>query len=303
MWEILYIAASSRLPIVMPVVNRALSGPINIHNDHSDTMGARDSGWIQLYSENAQEAYDNVIQAFRIGEHRDVSLPVMPTLDGFILSHTMETLDVFEDDAVVKEFTGEYEPEHFLLDTDNPFTMGPLDLQNFYFEHKRQQVEGMTNAYRVVREIADEFAELSGRSYGYIEPYKLDDAECALVVLGSTCGTVKVAVDTLREKGVRAGLLKIRMFRPFPADEIIDALSGIAKVGVMDKACSFGIDGGPVFHEIRSCAYGKLDIPLKSYIYGLGGRDITVQHIMDIFEGLRSWDGDGDIVEFYGVRE
>lgn len=302
MWEILYIAASSRLPIVMPVVNRALSGPINIHNDHSDTMGARDCGWVQLYSENAQEAYDNLIQAFRIAEHKDILLPAMVTLDGFILSHTMETIDVFEDDARVQEFTGEYNPDMYLLDTDNPFTMGPLDLQDFYFEHKRQQVEAMRNVQEVVESVGKEYGELSGRSYGIFEEYKTEDAEFIAVAMGSTAGTVKVAVDTMREQGKKAGLLKLRMFRPFPGNEIVEALSGAKKVAVMDKACSFGLEGGPVFHEIRSFAYGK-DLHFKSYIYGLGGRDITVQQIIEIFDDLELSSPEDDIVQFFGVRE
>jgi len=302
MWEILYIASSCRLPIVMPVVNRALSGPINIHNDHSDTMGARDSGWIQLYSENAQEAYDNVIQAFRIAEHKDILLPAMVTLDGFILSHTMETLEVFKDDAEVQKFTGEYTPDMFLLDTDNPFTMGPLDLQDFYFEHKRQQVEAMRNVQDIVIDVGREYGELSGRSYGIFEEYKTEDAELIVVAMGSTAGTIKVAVDTMREQGKKVGLLKLRMFRPFPGNDIIKALSGAKKVAVMDKACSFGLEGGPLFHEIRSFAFGS-DIHLKSYIYGLGGRDITVQQITEIVDDMESSSPGDDIVQFFGVRE
>jgi len=304
MWEILYIAASCRLPIVMPVVNRALSGPINIHNDHSDTMGARDCGWIQLYSENAQEAYDNVIQAFRIGEHPDILLPVMVTLDGFILSHTMETLDVFENDADVRNFVGEYEPERHLLDTDNPFTIGPLDLQDFYFEHKRQQVEAMRKVQPVVEAVGKEYGELSGRAYGVYEGYRLDDASLVLVAMGSTAGTVKVAVDELRNEGKKVGLLKLRMFRPFPGPDIVKALSGAEKVGVMDKACSFGLEGGPLFHEIRSAAYPSGNRVLyKSYIYGLGGRDITVKQIKEIFADLESSSPEGEVVRFFGVRE
>lgn len=302
MWEVLYIAASLRLPIMMPVVNRALSGPINIHNDHSDTMGARDSGWVQIYSENAQEVYDNVIQAFRIGEHKEVFLPVMVTLDGFILSHTMETLDVFEDRAEVKKFVGEYDLGFSLLDTDNPITMGPLDLQDFYFEHKRQQVEAMRNVQAVVEAVGEEYGKLSGRSYGIFEEYKTADADNILVALGSTAGTIKVAVDRLREQGKKVGLLKLRMFRPFPGKDIVRALSGAKKVGVMDKSCSFGLEGGPVFNEIRSAAYGR-DMYFKSYIYGLGGRDITVQDMIGIFENLESFCPEDEIVEFIGVRE
>lgn len=302
MWEMLYIAASTRLPIVMPVVNRALSGPINIHNDHSDSMGARDSGWIQLHSENSQEAYDNVIQAFRIGEHKDIMLPVMPCFDGFIISHTMETLEVFEDKKPVQDFVGSYEPEHYLLDSDNPMTVGPLDLQDYYFEHKRQQVEAMRKAKQVIVDVHDEYGKLSGRTVGngIYEAYKVDDAELVIVALGSTAGTTKVAIDAMREAGKKVGLVKIRMFRPFPGDEIAEVLSGAKKIAVLDKSCSFGLEGGPLFNEIRSFT-GK-DIPMKSYVYGLGGRDINVQHLMDITDDLEKWDGD-EIVTYFGVRE
>ena len=302
MWEMLYIAASNRMPIVMPLVNRALSGPINIHNDHSDSMGARDSGWIQIFCENSQEAYDNTIQAFRIAEHKDIMLPIMVCLDGFILSHTMETLDIFEDDQKVKDFVGEYNPEHYLLDTEHPFTVGPLDLQDFYFEHKRQQVEAMRNVKDVLLAVGKEYGELSGREYGLFDTYKADDAELMLVILGSTAGTAKVAIDEMRAAGKKVGLLSLRMFRPFPGEEIIEVLNGAKKVAVLDKACSFGLEGGPLFHEIRSFAYGQ-DFLMKSFIYGLGGRDINVQHIIDITNELEQYSAGDDIVTFFGVRE
>ena len=194
MWEIVYIAASYRLPIVMPVVNRALSGPINIHCDHSDTMGCRDTGWIQLYSENAQEVYDNILQAIRIAEHPDVLLPVMVTFDGFIISHTVEVMEALED-VEARKWVGEYEPKYTLLNTDSPVTFGPLDLQDYYFEHKRQQVEAMSHAPDVIREVGRDYGKLSGRAYDLFERYELDDAELAVVALGSTCGTAKVAAS------------------------------------------------------------------------------------------------------------
>jgi len=306
MWEITYIAASSRLPIVMPVVNRALSAPINIHCDHSDTMGCRDSGWIQIYCENAQEAYDSAIQAFRIAEHPDVLLPVMFTQDGFILSHTVETLDLIEDEQV-KAFVGEYEPARPLLDIENPITIGPLDLQNYYFEHKRQQVEAMEKAMEVIPMIAEEFAEISGRKYGFIEPYKLDDAEIVLVGLGSTCGTAKDAVDAAREEGIKAGLLKLRVFRPFPHQIIVDALRHVRAVGVLDRCISFGLEGGPLFNEIRAAAYGaEFSLPMASFIYGLGGRDINAGEIVEVFRSLVSVKDTGEVKEvttFVGIRE
>ena len=284
MWEIVYIAASLRLPIVMATVNRALSGPINIHCDHSDTMGARDSGWIQLYSENCQEAYDNVIQAVRIAEHPDVRLPVMVTLDGFILSHTIEGLEVNDDDAV-KNFIGDYKPAQSLLDVGKPMTFGMFALQNYYFEFKKQQVDAMERAMRVIPEIGEEYGKLTGRSYGHLDTYGCDGAEVILVGLGSTMGTAKQAADEVREEdGIAAGVLKVRCFRPYPFDEIRKALAGADVVGVMDRAVSFGL-GGPLFNEVRSTLHGQAQ-PMVNFIYGLGGRDLSLDHARDIFRAL-----------------
>ena len=304
MWEILYIASSLRLPIVMPEVNRALSGNINIHCDHSDTMGARDAGWIQFFSENAQEAYDNVIQAFRIAEHKDVLLPAMATLDGFILSHTMETLDVFKNDQDVKDFVGEYSPAYSLLEKD-PITVGPLDLQDFYFEHKRAQYEAMTKVPAVVKEVAAEYKELSGREYGFVEKYLLDDADVAVVVLGSTAGTARTAIDNMRKKGIKAGMLKIRMFRPFPAEEVVEALTGVSAIGIMDRSISFGAQAGPVFLEMRCAAY-ETDLLFADFIYGLGGRDVPEAHVEDVIQRLVTIAEKGKVdklVDFIGVRD
>ncbi|KXS45819.1 MAG: pyruvate ferredoxin oxidoreductase, alpha subunit [Candidatus Frackibacter sp. T328-2] len=306
MWEIVYIAASTRLPIVMPVVNRALSGPINIHCDHSDAMGARDSGWIQLYAENAQEAYDNAIQAVRIGEHEDVRLPVMVNMDGFIISHAVESLELLADEDV-KEFIGEYTAEHTLLDTENPIAVGPLDLQDYYFEHKVQQAEAMENAQKVVVEVAKEYKNLTGRGFEYFEEYKLEDAEIAILALASTAGTAKAAVDKLREEGVKAGLLKLRMFRPFPAKEVAKALSGLKAVAVMDRADTFSTIGGPVFADVRSALYDvKSDVEAVNYIYGLGGRDTTVEDLEFAYNDLQGIVNSGEVnkrVKYLGVRE
>ncbi len=303
MWEIVYIAASYRLPIVMPVVNRALSGPINIHCDHSDAMGCRDSGWIQLYCENCQEVYDNVIQAFQIGENENVLLPVMVCLDGFILSHTMEVLETLEDEPV-KDFVGEYKPRYPLLDTDKPVTYGPLDLTDYYFEHKRQEIEAMINAPAVIEKVGKNFEKISGRPYGFLDEYKTEDAERIIVILGSAAGTAKQAADNLREKGEKVGVLKIRMFRPFPEKEIRKALAGAKAVAVLDRACSFGL-GGPVFHEVRSALYGQ-DTLLKSCIYGLGGRDTYVNDIEEVFGTLSGMCKKGesdDEISYIGLRE
>ncbi|MGI6698569.1 MAG: pyruvate ferredoxin oxidoreductase [Clostridia bacterium] len=306
MWEVLYIAASSRLPIVMPLINRALSGPINIHNDHSDSMGARDSGWIQLYSEDNQEAYDNIIQAVRIAEHKDVLLPVMVCMDGFIVSHSVENIELLETEKV-RKFVGTYEPDEYLLNAKYPITMGPLDLPPHYFEHKRQQAEAMRNAKKVILQIAEEYEKLTGRKYGLFEEYRMEDAEVGIVILNSSAGTAKEVVDKLRDEGVKAGLVKIRVFRPFPADEIAKALSGLKALAVMDKADSFSAAGGPVFAEVRSALYGaKADTDVISYIYGLGGRDVTMDDIEEVYRNLIDIAKTGKISETYnyvGVRE
>ncbi len=305
MWEMLYIASGMRLPIVMPVVNRALSAPINIHGDHSDSMGARDSGWIQLYSENAQEAYDNVIQAVRIGEHENVRLPVMVCMDGFIISHSIESME-FLPDEVVKEFVGEYKPLYPLLDVDNPVTYGPLVLPDYYMEFKRQQHEAMGNVKEVVLEVAKEFEKVSGRSYGLFEEYRLDDAEIIIVILNSAAGTAKDVVDQYRDKGVKVGLLKPRLFRPFPYKEVAEVLSGAKVVAVLDRADSFG-GFGPVYMEVASALTTNGARPLMlNRIYGLGGRDFMPEHAETVIEELKRVLDSGKIEkqkDYLGVRE
>lgn len=307
MWELLYIAASSRLPIVMATINRALSGPINIHNDHSDSMGARDSGWIQLYSENNQEAYDNMLMAHRIGEHPDVLLPVMVCQDGFITSHAIENIELLEDDKV-KTFVGEYKPEDYLLNKENPIAVGPLDLQPFYFEHKKQQSEAMKNAKKVILEVSAEFEKLTGRSYGLFEEYKTDDAEVVAVILNSTAGTAKHVVDELRAQGKKVGLVKPRVFRPFPVDELTACLSKFKAVAVMDKADGFNAAGGPLFTDVTSAMYAKglTDVKFINYIYGLGGRDVKTDDIEIVYNNLLEIAKTGKVESVYnylGVRE
>ncbi|MFH1843137.1 MAG: pyruvate ferredoxin oxidoreductase [bacterium] len=286
MWEVLYIAASLRLPIAMAVVNRALSGNINIHNDHSDAMGGRDTGWIQLWCENAQEAYDTGLMAFRIGEHKDVRLPVMVNYDGFIISHTADSLKMI-DDASAAAFIGKYRPAYSLLDVENPITVGPLDLTDYYFEHKISEIQAHQNAFGVVRDIQKEFGELTGRHYDFFETYRMEDAEQVLVILGSTAGTAKDVIDSYRERGVKIGLVKLRLFRPFPAKEIADVLAGAKVVGVLDKSASFGGFGGPVFTEIRSALYQSSQRPpVYNWIYGLGGRDTDLHQIAQVIDSL-----------------
>jgi len=306
MWEICYIAASYRLPIVMPLVNRALSGPINIHCDHSDSMGARDSGWIQLYSENCQEIYDNLVQAIRIAEDRKVLLPVMVTLDGFIISHAMERVEILEDEKVT-EFIGGYKNPYSLLNVDNPVTWGPLDLYDYYFEHKRQQIEAIEKAGEVIQRVGKEFKEISGRSYKLMENYRLEGADLVIVAAGSTAGTVKAVVNQLREEGLNAGILKIRAFRPFPVREVSQALKNAKAVAILDRSVSFGAQGGPIFLEIRSALFEEAKrVPVVNYIYGLGGRDIGIDEIKAVYKNLeRIADGKKieKLVGYLGLRE
>ena len=287
MYEVLYVAAASRLPITLAVVHRTLTGPININNDHSDSMGARDSGWIQLYAENNQEAYDNYLQAMRISETPDVRLPIMICQDGFITSHAVENILLEEDDAV-KKFVGEYEPEHALIGRDHPLAVGPYDTCPFCMEHKVQQAEAMKNAKRAVLEVAADFERTFGRHYGFFEEYRLEDAEIALVLIGSTAGTAKACIDELRKEGVKAGLLKVRMFRPFPAEEIAAALSHVKAVAVMDKSEGFSAEGGPLFAEVRSACYDLETRPrMINVVYGLAGRDGAVEDIRRVYSHLQ----------------
>ena len=291
MWEMIYIASSLRLPIVMSLVNRAVSGPLNIHNDHSDAMGARDSGWIQLFSENNQEAYDNTIMANRIAEHKDVLLPLMVCQDGFITSHSIENIELIEDEKV-KAFVGEYKPEHYLLDAENPMAIGPLDLQAYLFEHKAQQAIAMKNAKKVILEVAKDFEKMTGRKYGLFEEYKLDDAEYVIVCMNSTAGTTKAAIEDLRKQGIKAGLLKVRVFRPFPGEEIAKALSKAKAVAVLDKADSLNGQGGALYEDVVSGMYNEqLSIPTINYVYGIGGRDTTVKDIKSVYEDLSKLNG------------
>lgn len=306
MWEMLYVAASNRLPITMAVVNRALSGPININADHSDSMGARDSGWVQIYSENNQEAYDNFIQAVRIGEHKDIQLPVMVCQDGFITSHAVENIELIEDEKV-KDFVGEYNPDHYLLNTKETMAVGPYDSSAYYIEHKRLQAQAMINAKNIILEVAQDFEKMTGRKYGFFEEYMLDDADYAIVVINSTAGTTKAAIDKLRKEGKKVGLLKIRVFRPFPAQEIENALKNTKVIAVMDRCEGFSAFGGPVFAEVRSAMYGIENAPkIVNYIYGLGGRDVTTNDIEKVYSDLKEihlTDSIGEVYRYLGVRE
>jgi pyruvate ferredoxin oxidoreductase alpha subunit len=308
MWEIVYIAASLRCPIVMSLVNRALSGPINIHCDHSDIMGMRDAGWIVLFSESGQEAYENAFQAVRIAEHPDVLLPVVVCQDGFITSHSMERVEVHAD-ADVKAFIGQYTPQWPLLDIEHPKTFGPLDFYDYYYEHKRQQVEAMTRAPQVILDVAKEFNRKFDRNYGLFEPYRLDDAEAAVVVTNSTAGTAKTVVDQLRDEGLKVGLLKLRVFRPFPAQEVADALRHLKAIAVMDRSISFGAmnNAGPLFLELAAAlALHGVHAPLADYVFGLGGRDIRPGEIESVYRDMLHAAKSGKVermVTYLSVRE
>src|SRR4030043_1502051 len=286
MWEMLFIASGTRLPIVMPVVNRALSAPLNIHGDHSDVMGARDSGWIQLWSENAQEAYDNTIQSFLIGEHMDIRLPVMVCLDGFIISHSIERIEYLED-AEVKNFIGEFRQLNPLLDIEHPVSYGPLILTDYYMEFRKAQDEVESKVAKVVLDVADDFERISGRKYGLFETYRLDDAEIGLVILNSAAGTSKDTIDEFRNRGIKAGLLKPRLYRPFPYEEIGEALKHLKAVCVLYMAYAFGGSYGPVFIDIATSLYPYKEKPiLINKIYGLGGRDYLPEHAEHVLSEL-----------------
>ena len=319
MWEILYIAASLRLPIVFAVVNRALSAPINIHCDHSDAYGMRDSGWIQLFVENSQEAYDTTVQAFKIGEDPKVQLPVAVNLDGFFLSHTLENIRMLPDE-VVHEFLGGYRKPvktfvdylgkevDVALDPANPLSFGPLDLYDYYFEHKMHQIEAMKNVPEVVRRVNEEWYELTGRRYGdgILDTYAVEDADAVITVIGSTAGTVRHVAKKLRNKGYKVGMIRIRMFRPFPFNEIRELLKDVKVVGVMDRGISFG-SYGPSFMEINTALYDLSERPtLVNYIYGLGGRDAPPKDIEKAYMELLETAKTGIVKErlkFLGVRE
>ena len=306
MWEVLYVAASNRLPLCMAVVNRALSGPLNINSEHSDSMGARDSGWIQIYAENNQEAYDNFIQAYRISEHKDVMLPIMICQDGFITSHAVENITLMETEDV-KKFVGTYEPEHFLLNPEEPMAVGPYAVSNYCMEAKRAQAQAMMNAKQVILDVADEFRELTGRGFGLFEEYYLDDAEYAIVAIGSACGTIKDAVDKMRSEGKKVGLLKVRVFRPFPGKEMAEALKDCKVVGIFDRCESYSANGGPLGAELMAAMYrNKNQAETVNYIYGLSGRDLTVEQVEETFDELMQTAEEGtagNAYRYIGLRD
>ena len=286
MWEELYVASSFRLPIVLCLVNRALTGPLNINCDHSDAMGARDSGWMQVFAETNQEAYDNFIMSYRVAEHPDVMLPMMVCYDGFITSHAVMNIETI-DTSTVRDFVGTYKPDNFLLNKDMPYAVGPYANSPFYMETKYNQVEAMRRAKKVILDVCAEFEKISGRKYGLFEEYKMEDAEYAVVIMGSAAGTTKDAVDDLRAKGIKAGMIKIRVLRPFPGEELAAALKNCKAVAVMDRAENYSTMNGPVGSELKAAMYDAgLNIPVLNYYYGLGGRDYTVEEAEVVYNDL-----------------
>lgn len=305
MTEMLYVAASDRLPITLAVSCRALSGPININNDHSDAMGVRDAGWLMLFAETNQEAYDNYLQAMRIAEA--VSLPIMVCQDGFITSHAIENIELVDTDRV-RTFVGEYQPKHFLLNPDHPIAVGAYATPIYYMEAKRQQAQAMMDAKDVIKQVAEEFYTMTGRKYGLIETYQMEDAEQAIVLIGSSAGTAKEAVRQLRAEGKKVGLIKIRSFRPFPAEELAQALRHVKAFAAMDKDDSFNAHCGPIYAELCAGLYAAgISAPKGiNYIYGLGGRDVRVESIKTVFAELEQISVTGQVEETYrylDVRE
>lgn len=297
MWEELLLAASNRMPLVLALVNRTLSGPININCDHSDGMGARDTGWIQIYAENNQEAYDNFIQAYPIAEDKRVHLPVMICQDGFITSHAVENIEL-EEDELVKDFVGEYEPEEYLLNPGNPIAVGPYSVSNYAMEAKKNQEIALENSKEVIIEVAKKFKELTGRGFELFEEYRTEDADYIMLIMGSAAGTAKEAVDELREEGKKVGVLKLRVFRPFPAEEIAQALKNCKAVAIMDRTESYNGNGGPLGSEVAAGLFReKIMIDTVNYIYGLAGRDFTVGDVKSIFDELEAMVEEGKKVE------
>lgn len=312
MWEMLHIAASMRAPIIMELVCRSISGPLNIHNDHSDAMGMKDTGWIMLFSKNNQDVYDNTIIGTMIAENSNVLLPISICQDGFITSHSIENIEILEDDEITK-FVGKYNNNVNLLDKENPVTVGPLDLPTHLFEHKRLQVEALANAKKVFKKISEKYEKISGRKINMIDTYMVEDAETVIIAIGSTAETVEEVVDRRRKNGEKVGIIAIRMFRPFPEEEIISALRNVKNIAVMDKVMDYSLNGGPLYKEIISAIYGMKEknkdrdkekdknIIVSNYIYGIGGRDIGVDDIEGIFDDILD-NSNNEKIRYVGLK-
>lgn len=310
MWEMLHIAASMRAPIIMELVCRSISGPLNIHNDHSDAMGMKETGWIMLFSKNNQDVYDNTIIGTMIAENSNVLLPIAICQDGFITSHSIENIEILEDDEVIK-LVGKYNNKVNLLDKENPVTVGPLDLPTHLFEHKRLQVEALANTKKVFKEASEKYEKISGRKINMIDTYMVEDADTVIIAIGSTAETIEEVVDRRRKNGEKVGVIAIRMFRPFPEEEIISALKNVKNIAVMDKVMDYSLNGGPLYKEIISVIYDMKEnkknkdrdknIIVSNYIYGIGGRDIGVDDIEGIFDDILD-DSNEKKIRYVGLK-
>lgn len=272
MFEELAVASGMRQPLVMAVAMRALSAPINIHCDHSDFLSTRDQGWVMMMAENAQEAYDQTIMAFKIGEDPSVQLPAMYGIDAFIITHNMENVYTLPDE-MVSGYLGVRKPI-YRLDPDNPMTFGPLALYDSYFEFRRQQHDAMMNAYRVTKDVFADYERMSGRKYSPLKNYMTDDADVIVFAAASTVGTARQAARKLREEGVKAGVSGMTMVRPFPVPEVIETFSNVKAVAVLERMASLGSPAGPHYMDLASAIYPRLDVRMYDFVYGLGGRDI-----------------------------
>ena len=299
MWEMLPITAAMRTPLVMAVANRAVSGPININNDHGDAMSARDCGWLMLFAENVQQAYDISIMAPRIAAHHDIQLPCMVNLDGFILTHAIERMSVVET-ADVKKFVGEFRPLYPLLDVKHPVSHGNMDGPDFYYPHKYQSVLAMQKALEVAEDVFKEFEELTGRRYNLVDEYMCDDAEFVAIVLGSSFGTMKATVDILRQQGIKAGCAMPHVYRPWPEAALAKVMKGKKAVIVFDKHLSIGAYG-PMFPEVVTAGAELEKLPkMYNVIYGLGGADATVAGFKKIMEEVS--EGKAQKITYLGVK-
>jgi pyruvate ferredoxin oxidoreductase alpha subunit len=299
MHEMLFIAGGLRLPIVMPIASRSISSPLNIHGDHSDSIASRDSGWMQFFCESVQEGYDTLIQCVKIAEK--ASLPAICAVDGFILSHCMERLEAF-DDAKVRGWLGKWKPNWNLLDFRKPILVGPATMQDYYFEFKRTQIEGMSKVLPIIEEVQADFAKEFGRGYGVIEEYRTEDAEAVVLLMGSACGTMREAVDALRAEGKKVGMVKLRVYRPLPHQVLKKALARFKLVAVMDRVDAVNSYGGPLFTETTSLLYDLAQRPkVLSYVYGLGGKEFTPVDAATVLEGALAGSKD-ELVTYIGVR-
>jgi len=299
MHEMLFIAGGLRLPIVMPIASRSISSPLNIHGDHSDSLASRDSGWLQFFCETVQEGYDTLIQAVKIAER--ASLPAIVAVDGFILSHCMERIETFEDKKV-KDWLGKWQPKWNVLDYKKPILVGPATMQDYYFEFKRSQIEGMNTALSVIEDVQADFKKSFGRGYDVVEEYRTEDATAVVLLMGSACGTMREAVDVMRAKGSKVGMVKLRVYRPWPHALLAARLGRFQTVAVMDRADTVSSYGGVLYTESKAALYELDKRPaMLAYVYGLGGKEFSLADATAVLEGAVAGKKD-ELVTYVGVR-